>query len=507
MFCTFGNGLLGRRCRRLMRMLATGAVSVVRGSRSAGHPAYPGLVVTMERLERLAGADTGWQRPEPTPEQRHADVGTAVGFLLVTALGVELLRSMGALSQSNGVAEQYAAVVSAALLLVFRRSHPLPVAAGAAAHLLVCSTLVPSVVATLPMQILYFVAIYSGVAWARERRSVPYVVLSIVAVTFAWFAWWFALSSGIQELSGNLAEEQVGLLPPLTGAVLFVLLNNVLFFTGATVLGQVAWRGAHDTAQVVEQAHTIAVQSARLRDQAVVAERLRIARELHDVVAHHVSVMGVQAAAARRVLRSQPEVAAEALSAVETSSRDAVGQMRDLLGTLRAGEEAADAGSPGDASTHAVAGSASQRSPAPSLADLSTLVTQAATPTCTVEHTVVESSPGAAQRVPQPVQLSAYRVVQEALANVRRHSTARRATATVRVDEAAGTLEVEVVDDGRPRTGTSGTGLGHLGMRERAQHLGGGVEVGPRAETGYRVRVWLPIDGVHRAPARQEVAR
>ncbi|MGI8947798.1 MAG: DUF7134 domain-containing protein [Ornithinimicrobium sp.] len=197
----------------------------------------------MERLERLAGADTGWQRPEPTPEQRHADVGTAVGFLLVTALGVELLRSMGALSQSNGVAEQYAAVVSAALLLVFRRSHPLPVAAGAAAHLLVCSTLVPSVVATLPMQILYFVAIYSGVAWARERRSVPYVVLSIVAVTYAWFAWWFALSSGIQELSGNLAEEQVGLLPPLTGAVLFVLLNNVLFFTGATVLGQVAWRG------------------------------------------------------------------------------------------------------------------------------------------------------------------------------------------------------------------------------------------------------------------------
>lgn len=410
--------------------------------------------MTIERLERLAGADEEWQRPSPTPAQRRADVLVAAGFLVVTALGVELLRSTGAFSEGAGVTEQYAAVVSAVVLLVFRRSHPLWVASGAAAHLLLCSTLVPSVVATLPMQILYFVAIYSGVAWARERRAVPYVVL-----------------------------------------------------------GQMAWRGAHNTGRVVEQARTIETQSERLRDQAVVAERLRIARELHDVVAHHVSVMGVQAAAARRVLRTKPEVAAQALSAVETSSRDAVGQMRDLLGTLRSGEEAADGTgenaaddtSGEDIGARSIDRGARDRSPQPSLADLADLVEQATPPSCLVDHTIVESSPGAAERVPGPVQLSAYRVVQEALANVRRHSTARSATAVVRVDESSGTLQVEVVDDGRPRTGTSGTGLGHLGMHERAQHLGGGVEVGPRvgssdygAPSGYRVRVWFPIDGVNR---------
>ena len=94
-----------------------------------------------------------------------------------------------------------------------------------------------------------------------------------------------------------------------------------------------------------------------------------------------------------------------------------------------------------------------------------------------------------------------YRIVQEALANVRRHSTARHARAIVRVDEPDGTIEVEVVDDGSPRPGTSGTGLGLLGMRERAHHLGGGVETGPRrGGPGWRVRVWLPLDGHRSAP-------
>lgn len=481
----------------------------------------------MERLEHLAGADDDWRRPPPTAAQRQVDVLVAVGFLLVTALGVELLRSIGALNENSGATSQYVAVLTAVALLIFRRSHPLIVAPGAAAHLLICSTFVPSVVATLPMQILYFVAIYSGVAWARERRAVPYVVLGILAVTFAWFAWFFALSSGIEEISGGIADEQVGLLPPLTSVVMWVLLNNVIFFTAAIVLGQMAWRGARDTGRVLQQSQTIETQSRRLRDQAVVAERLRIARELHDVVAHHVSVMGVQAAAARRVLTSNPDAAAQALTAVETSSRDAVGQMRDLLGTLRSGEEAAGGA---DGNTFAVGVGAGpgpdeagpdggrsldgprDRSPQPGLADLAALAEQAATPACTVDHTIVQSSPGAAARVPGPVQLSAYRVVQEALANVRRHSTARHATAVVRIDEPTGTLEVEVVDDGRPRTGTSGTGLGHLGMRERAQHLGGGVEVGPRAGgpqgagSGYRVRVWFPIDGVNR-PADRSARR
>ncbi|OLT17952.1 hypothetical protein BJF80_01175 [Serinicoccus sp. CUA-874] len=243
-------------------------------------------------------------------------------------------------------------------------------------------------------------------------------------------------------------------------------------------------------AQVEEQAATIRAQTAQLTDQAVVAERLRIARELHDVVAHHVSVMGVQAAAARRVMERDPEAARDSLTAIERAARDGVGQMRDLLGTLRVADGDAGAG------TGAAAQEGADRAPQPTLATLPDLVDQASTPLCQVSGQVVESAPGAAGRVPPPLQLSAYRIVQEALANVRRHSTARTARATVRVDEDAQTVEVEVVDDGSPRVGTSGTGLGLQGMRERAALLGGGVEAGPRAGgQGWRVRVWLPLDG------------
>nr|WP_269813233.1 histidine kinase [Ornithinimicrobium sediminis] len=461
------------------------------------------------------GAEEEWRRPGPTPAQRRVDVWITVAFLVLGVLGLEVMLSMGGLGGLDGGGGgdrpvQYAAVVSAAVLLVFRRSHPLSVAAGASAHLLVLGSVVPLAVASLPMQVLYFFAIYSGVAWARERRAVPYVVLAIMAAMFLWVAWFLALASGVQAILGEEAPQSQGLIPPVAAAVMWVLLTNLVYFVGAIVLGQVAWRGAHRTAQVVAQADTIRAQSARLRDQAVVDERLRIARELHDVVAHHVSVMGVQAAAARRVLTTHPEAAAEALSAVERSSRDAVGQMRDLLGTLRSGEAEAD-GSPG-----AVAG---DRLPQPGLGDLPVLVDQAGTPMCEVRHTLVESTPGLSAQVPGPVQLSVYRVVQEALANMRRHSTARHASVTVRVvagaggDDGGGTgrssrdhegqdkggvVEVEVLDDGAPRVGTSGTGLGHVGMRERAHHLGGGVEVGPRAERGYRVRVWFPLEGVPR---------
>ncbi len=439
------------------------------------------------------GAEEEWRRPPPTRAQRLEDVWIAVAFLVLGLLGLETLLSMGGLDREDDRLAQYAAVASAAVLLVFRRSHPLLVAAGACAHLLVLGSLVPLAVASLPMQVLYFFAIYSGVAWARERRAVPYVVLGILAAMFLWVTWFLALASGLQEILGDEAPEATGLIPPVVAAVTWVLLTNLVYFVGAIVLGQVAWRGALRTAQVVDQARTIQAQSARLRDQAVVAERLRIARELHDVVAHHVSVMGVQAAAARRVLTSNPQAAADALTAVEHSSRDAVGQMRDLLGTLRSGE--LEAGGPPESGSL-------DRMPQPGLADLPELVAQSRTPMCDVDYALVESTAGLTALVPGPVQLSVYRVVQEALANVRRHSTARLASVVVRVDEAGGTVEVEVVDDGMPRVGTAGTGLGHLGMRERAHHLGGGVEVGPRSTTGYRVRVWFPITGVARDGGR-----
>lgn len=473
--------------------------------------AYPGTVIS---IDRWSGADEAWERPRPTTAQRRQDLGLALGALVVIALGAELMRSLGAFEDERyGIAWQYVAMASLAALVVLRRIRPLAVVVLVGVHMLVTGLLLPMTMSTLPMQVLYFYLIFSGVSWARDRRALVAAVGLVLVLMTAWLAWTFALGRGLEQMMASLADEvptQIGLFDLPVAVVGFTLLNNVLFFGGAILLGQLAWNGARRTAQVVAQAATIEAQSARLRDQAVVAERLRIARELHDVVAHHVSVMGVQAAAARRVMDRDPEAAATALAAVEQSSRDAVGQMRELLGTLRSddvdpGMPPAGSGAPAPSADDA-AGPAGRRDPQPTLSELPSLAQHASTPTCTATVALVESAPGAAGRVPPPVQLSAYRVVQEAFANVHRHSTARTASAVVRVNEVADRLEVEVVDDGTPRAGTSGTGLGLLGMRERAHHLGGGVEVGPRTGArGWRVRVWFPLDGRGSSAAPDEM--
>ena len=442
----------------------------------------------MTAVDRWFGADEEWERPGPDRRAVAHDGWLALLAFGLSALGAELLRSLGAFEDERlGVGWQYLGMLTAAALVVVRRSHPVVVTALAGVHMLVLGLLVPMTMSTLPMQTLYFFLIFSGVAWAKDRRAVMAAVGLMLALMAAWLAWTFALGRGLEQVGGAFGpppDGRVGLFSQVVGVVGYSVLVNAIFFGGAIVLGQVAWEGARRTAQVVEQASTIAVQARRLRDQAVVAERLRIARELHDVVAHHVSVMGVQAAAARRVMDRDPHAAAASLSAVEQSSRDAVAQMRDLLGTLRSEELEVDGADPGS------------RTPQPTLGDLPELARRSSTPTCTVSIDVVESAAGAAGRVAPPLQLTAHRVVQEALANVHRHSTARSARAVVRVEEDAGRLEVEVVDDGTPRVGTTGTGLGLVGMRERAHHLGGRVEAGPRrGRPGWRVHVWFPLSG------------
>ena len=465
---------------------------------SGGTPTYPG---EMDRIAHLLGADEDWSRPSPTPAQRRTDVFIAAAVYLLAALSIELMRSLNAFDGSSSpgdVVTQHLVAASVAVMLIFRRSHPLTVAALGTLHLYVMGSIEPLVAGNLVMQVAYFFGVYTAVAWGRDRRALGYLLVALAIALVLWLAWMFALSSGLHDMYANLGvqpSEPTGVFSPPLAAVGYVTLNNLLFFGGALLLGQVAWRGALHTQREVRYAETVRAQAARLRDQAVVAERLRIARELHDVVAHHVSVMGVQAAAARRVLTKHPDAAREALGAIEGSSRSAVGQMRELLGTLRSGELAADGA---DADN----GGRADRAPQPDLDDLDELVEQATTPTCTVTYSLVEESPGAAGEVPAALQLTAYRIVQESLANVRRHSTATRASVVVRVDEE---LEVEVLDNGAPRPGTSGTGLGQQGMRERADLLGGTVEMGPRHGPGYRVRVTLPLtaqDQARVAPGR-----
>jgi signal transduction histidine kinase len=156
--------------------------------------------------------------------------------------------------------------------------------------------------------------------------------------------------------------------------------------------------------------------------------------------------------------------------------------MRDLLGTLRSGEVAAGA----DPATIEPA-----RAPQPLLADLVRLVDEMRNgSTRQVTHSLVQDRPDAVDTVPPQLQLTAYRIVQEALTNIRRHSTATRVSVTVRVGDE---LEVEVLDNGRPRPGTSGTGMGLLGIKERVQILAGSAEIGSRHGGGFRVRVVLPL--------------
>ena len=432
-----------------------------------------------QRVLEWFGMDDAWERPRP-PIGRQ-DVVLAASVESVSLLALELVRSSGGLEHTDvAIWAQWAAVSTGAALLLGRRRWPLTVAILAAAHMFVAGVTMPEVMGQVSLQIVYFVALLSGVAWARDRRAMTIVVGTIVLFMFAWITWQFALGSTVQEwLDDEDFTGRTGAFPPIPSAIALTLLVNAIYFGGAIIGGGVSWRAARQRDRLLEQASTIAAQSGRLREQAVVDERLRIARELHDVVAHGVSAMGIQAGAARRVLDRDPDAARTALSNVEEASRDAVTQMRRLLGTLREGRD--DAGE--------------SRTTDAGVGDLADLVAEVSGQGLAVSLDVVETGPDAAERLPRAVGLAIYRTVQEALANVRRHSTADAVSVVVRVDESRPTAyaEVEVVDNGRPRHGTSGSGLGQLGIRERAATHDGEVDIGPRVTGGYRVRVRYPL--------------
>ena len=427
------------------------------------------------RVGGFFGVDDAWARPRP-PIGR-SDLLLALGAALLGLFLLELVRSVGMLKDlPYPWWVQWSAVVSAAVLLLGRRRWPITVALLAAAHMLAVGLLMPVVMGQFTLQIMYFLAFLSAVSWARDRRLMLVAIGVIVTVMFAWVALQFAVGNAVQDVldvTGGPQAQRTGFLGPISASVLLAVFVNVLYFGGAILGGQASWRNARQKELLADQAQTIAAQGKTLRDQAVTEERLRIARELHDVVAHHVSVIGIQAGAARRVLTSNPVAAQGALSEVEASSRHAVSSMRGLLGTLRGLASDADPG---------------PRNPQP------TLDHQYSDSGRTVTLAVVESRPGLIDRLPAPIAHSAYRIAQEALTNVIRHSTANSASVTVRVTSgSAAYLEVEVIDDGRSRVGSSGSGLGHLGIRERAVSHRGVVEIGPRVGGGYRVRVRFPL--------------
>ncbi len=436
------------------------------------------------RMGEYFALDDAWALGNPPVARR--DVLTGVVFEVAGVITLELARSGGALENVDAPWWViYLVMSSAALALVLRRRYPLSVAVYLSAHMFVTGVAMPEVMGQVALQVCYFMGLFSAMAWGRSRRSALLVTSTILVFMLCWVAWQFAVGQSVQAwLDQEDIDDRFGFLPPVPAIILLTFSVNVLYFLGAIVGGQVAWRGARQREALGAQARTIAEQAATLQRRAVVDERLRIARELHDVVGHHVSVIGVQAAGARRVLEHDPPAAAGALGVIEQSSREAVSQMRSLLGTLREieseakGEPAADA-----------------RTSGPGVADLAELVTGSSYDALRTSYDLVEDRPGAAARLPQTVGLALYRTAQEALANVVRHSTAASASVRLRVSEAEERpfAEIEVLDDGRLRPGSSGSGLGHLGIRERAASHRGEVEIGPRATRGYRVRVRLPL--------------
>ncbi|MFI1937145.1 sensor histidine kinase [Streptomyces purpureus] len=239
----------------------------------------------------------------------------------------------------------------------------------------------------------------------------------------------------------------------------------------------IAWllgRSAHQARAHAEEARTQAAA------RAVTAERLRIARELHDMVAHSIGIIALQAGAARRVVETRPAAAGEALAAIETAGRETLSGLRGMLGALRQAEPGEEAR--GDAG-------AAPLEPAQGLADLERLA---------------EATTGAGVRVevewrgergalPPEIDLSAYRIVQEAVTNVVRHAGAD--SCRVIVDRREGELSLEVLDRGRGQGlgRTAGSGWGLAGMRERVALLHGEFSAAPRPDRGFRVAARLPV--------------
>jgi signal transduction histidine kinase len=383
-----------------------------------------------------------------------ADVALALVLFVLDVLTLWAMRSF------EGQGWETRAVVHTGLLilpLVWRRRYP------SAVILVMTATLVAFELLDLAYSEwtlnAMLVALYSAGVYGDPRRSIPIRALTVTV--------FFGLV--INELFFASADE-------LPGNEL--LLQILTIAANAVIVGATWWFG--DSVRVRRMRELqLAERTAQLEHEreenarrAVLDERVRIARELHDVVAHHVSVMGIQAGAARRTLTKSPERAEEALSAIEATSRTAVLELHRLLGFLRQ-----------EADTVELA-------PQPSLRQLDDLIAQMREAGLPVEVRIE----GEERPLAPSVDLSAYRIVQEALTNVLKHAGRAKAAVTVRYCPNA--VEIEIVDDGRgPANGARPAegGKGLIGMRERVSLLGGSLSVGHHPGVGFSVRAHLPL--------------
>lgn len=320
---------------------------------------------------------------------------------------------------------------------------------GALALLLTAAAFLTINLAAVAIQLAQFLAVDLAlyfIAAGRPRRTGVTALCMALAVLVAW------------ESLRLLRGWGIGTLEELTVALTAVV---------AWLLGD----ASHRTRQYGEKLR------AQAATQAVTDERLRIAREMHDMVAHSIGIIALQAGAAARVVRTQPEAAREAMTAVETAGRETLAGLRRMLVSLRHADQDQDR-------SRAVADGLH---PAEGLADLDRLA--AATTAAGLQVDVHWK--GARRQLPPDIDLSVFRIIQESITNVVRHAATTACRVTV--DYLEEHVAVEVTDDGRGRGSTTDTGFGLVGMRERVALLHGEFTAGPRPEGGFRVTARLPV--------------
>ncbi len=416
----------------------------------------------------------------PTARERRSDLVLAaimfVGAVLSAALST-VADIYGDTRAPEWTALVYAVAVT--VPLAWRRRWPGAVAiAVCLAYFVAISAQVPEIyVGNIAM----FVSLYTVGAWMNDRRAAMIIRISIIIGMFVWLLI-SMYRTAIDE--ADKADVAAGLMSPYLAFMLIQLLLNALYFGGAYYFGERSWHAAQAREVLEQRTRELEREREVTAAQAVALDRVRIARELHDVVAHHVSVMGVQAGAARLVIDQDAERAKTILSGIEDSARDAIHELRHLLETLR---------TPGGDTTDAAS--------TVGLDDIGELVAASRAAGLPTQYSVI----GEPTAVPSVVAVNLYRIVQESLTNARRHAGAT-ATADVRVRYDPEGIEIEVVNTGRAVSAIR-PGLGQLGMRERAAASGGTLEVTPRESGGLRVRARVPRETSPTRPTETSSAR
>jgi len=382
-----------------------------------------------------------------------ADVTLAVALAALAAItGVALVAPRAQVAPpSTPVIVAWAVALAAPLVL--RRRWPLVVLAVTTLHF--TRYWAVGQVNEIASWVILGVAVYSAAAYADRRRA--------RWMCGACLLWLIGSGVVLSARAGPIGAVEVAA----------IAMFDALPFLLAWPLGAMM-RRLREYRVVLEDRNRQLDQEREVNARrAVLEERVRIARELHDVVAHHVSVMGVQAGVARRLFDRDPPEAVAAIGSVETASRQAIADLQQLVGVLRRQEEGDDL------------------APQPSLQRLPELVEHMRQTGLPVKLTTT----GEPQQLPAGVELSAYRIIQEALTNTLKHAGPAQAAVAVRYDN--GAVEVEVVDDGQgpppARQGTGGKGL--VGMQERVRLYGGRLEAGARPGGGFRVYAVLRSGG------------